>query len=365
MTQPLVLSNHGLRHSGGIERYLLTLVDALHAQGHFPTVVAHKFDMDIPEYGWVEPVRIRTLGLGGALRDRWFDWRLRRLKAQRGWFPVIALSQTAAADMAICGGTHPGFLAAVGQEARWKDKLAIELERRHLQHAAVVIAHSNFMAQQVQQFYGVPNDKIQVLHPPVDTTRFHPVDADQRQALRKKLGLPVDRCVFLLASTGHARKGLDLLVQALGHSDLPVTLVVAGRPVDMQAPNLRYLGYRNDMEDVYRAVDCTAMASRYEPFGLVGVETVLCGTPLLGAEGMGCMEVLQGDGVLPFRLDVSADHASSLKSAIEQALERWRAGRLHVADPMAALRYDPSAQAHVALLLDWVARLRHHRSKAS
>ena len=48
MTAPLVLSNHGLRHSGGIERYLLTLVDALHAQGIRPTVVARRFDRTLP-----------------------------------------------------------------------------------------------------------------------------------------------------------------------------------------------------------------------------------------------------------------------------------------------------------------------------
>jgi glycosyltransferase involved in cell wall biosynthesis len=358
MTPPIVLSNHGLRHSGGIERYLLTLVDALHARDLRPIVVAHKFDTNLPEYAWVDPVHIRTWGLGGAWRDRWFDARLRRLKARHGWYPVVALSQTSVADIAICGGTHPGYLAAIGRTPTWKDRLAIALERRHLEHAAVVIAHSALMARQVQAFYGINPSKVEVLYPPVDTQRFRPVVAEQRQQLRVQLGLPHDRCVFLLASTGHARKGLDLLVRALGHSDLPVSLVVAGRPVDVQAPNLRYLGYRSDIEDVYRAVDCTVMASRYEPFGLVGVETVLCGTPLIGAEGMGCMEVLQGDGVLPFNLDAPSGQADSLDQAIAQALARWREGRLTVADPMAALRYDPSPEAHVQALLQWVGKLR-------
>ena len=79
MTDAIVFSNHGLRHSGGIERYLLTLVDALHARGQRPTVAAHRFDRTLPEYGWVDAVHIRTWGLGGALRDGWFDHRLRQL----------------------------------------------------------------------------------------------------------------------------------------------------------------------------------------------------------------------------------------------------------------------------------------------
>jgi glycosyltransferase involved in cell wall biosynthesis len=283
---------------------------------------------------------------------------LRRLKARHAWFPVVALSQTAAADIAICGGTHPGYLLALGQSPSLKDRLAIALERRHLTNASVVVAHSRLMAQQVQQFYGIDPAKVQVLHPPVDAQRFHPVSPVQRQALREKLGLPHDRCVFLLASTGHARKGLDMLVQALGHSDLPVLLVVAGRPVDVQAPNLRYLGYRSDIEDVYRAVDCTAMASRYEPFGLVGVETVLCGTPLMGAQGMGCMEVLQGDAVLPFCVDAPKGQDGCLDQAIAQALTRWRAGQLRVSNPQVALAYDPSTHAHVQALLAIVNQLR-------
>jgi glycosyltransferase involved in cell wall biosynthesis len=360
MPAELVFSNHGLRHSGGIERYLLTLVDALHARGVRPTVVAHAFDRKLPEYGWVDPVWIRTWSLGGPLRDLWFDWRLRRLKRARGWYPLIALSQTAAADIAICGGTHPGFLAAMGRRTRWKDRLAIGLERRHFGGAALVVAHSRLMAEQLSRYHGVKADKVQVLYPPVDAARFHAVDAAQRQALRERLGLPSDRAVFLLASTGHARKGLDLLVDALGHSALPVLLVVAGRPTGLRAPNLRQLGFRTDMEDVYRAVDCTVMASRFEPFGLVGVESVLSGTPLIGEAAMGCMEVIRAPAAIPFCID----QRGSLQGAIDAAMARWRAGTLRVADPLSALGYDPSVDAHLDELLARAAQLRAARPSA-
>jgi len=351
---PLVLANHGLRHSGGIERYLLTLVDALHARAIRPTVVARRFERSLPEYGWVDPVAVPTFGLPAVLRDRWFSRRLVALKRRHGWYPVIGLNQTRASDIAICGSTHPGWLAASGRAPDWRDRMASALEHDHFNGAAVVIAHSRLMARQLVQHHGVAADRIEVLHPPVDTRRFHPVSAEQRRALRRALGLPPDRLVFLLASTGHARKGLDLLVRALGHSTEPVLLVVAGRPVEVRAPNLRWLGYRSDIEDVYRAVDCTVMASRFEPFGLVGVESVLCGTPLVGARGMGCLEVIGGDALLPF----DAGDAASLDAAIAQALGRWRAGRLALADPRAALRYDPSVDAHLDALLGWVARLR-------
>lgn len=307
-------------------------------------------------------MHVRTWGLGGPLRDRCFNAQLLKLKRRHRWFPVIALSQTAAADIAICGGTHPGFLAAMEREPGWKDRLAIALERQHLQSARWVVAHSGLMASQVHQYYGVDRSRIKVFYPPVDTQRFSPVTSEQRLALKKKLGLPEDRCVFLLASTGHARKGLDLLVQALGHSELPVQLVVVGRPVDVEAPNLTYLGYRSDIEDVYRAVDCTVMASRYEPFGLVGVETVLCGTPLLGAEGMGCMEVLQDDAVVPFNLVTHAG-PGSLDNGIANMLQRWRSGVARVTQPLASLSYDPSVESHLSVLEGLVQQMLQERQE--
>ena len=212
---PPVLCNHGLRHSGGIERYLTTLVQELHRRGIRPTVVAKRFDTTLAEYGWVDAVPVSMFGVPGPLRDFWFDRRLRALKRERHWFPLVALNQTAAADIAVCGSTHPGHLASLGRTAGWLDRRKIALERRHLHNARVVVAHSRLLAAQVQRYHGVAPEKIVVLHPPVDVQRFHPVDAARRAELRRRLGLPADRAVFLLASTGHARKGLDLALRAL------------------------------------------------------------------------------------------------------------------------------------------------------
>ena len=78
-------------------------------------MVTKRFDRTLPAYNWVNPVRVSTWGLPANLRDAWFDNRLRVLKRQRDWFPLIALNQTSAADIVISGSNHPAFLAAVGQ----------------------------------------------------------------------------------------------------------------------------------------------------------------------------------------------------------------------------------------------------------
>lgn len=348
----LAISNHGLRASGGIERYALTVVRGLHALGVRPTVIAKAFDSALPEYGWVEPLRVNVAWLPGKLRDLAFDRRIRTLKRKHQLFPLIACNQTGAADIAICGSTHPGFLAAMEQRRRLSDGWKISLEHAHLTNARVIVAHSQRMADEVQRFHGIAADKIRLLYPPVDGERFSSVTEAERARLRAELGLREDRTTFLLASTGHKRKGLALLVDFFRATSLPVELVVAGRPLpaEAQAPNIRSLGYRRDIENVYRAVDFTVMASRYEPFGLVGVESVLCGTPVLCAQGVGCAEVLQPPAHLPFSLDATSG-VGSFAAAVEQAVASRRAGAHRVADPSASLGYDPSVEAHVRALL--------------
>ncbi len=344
----LALTNHALRAGGGIERYALTLVRGFHARGVRPVMIAKAFDTALDEYRWVEPIAVPVGALPGKLRDAWFDWRLRRLKRRHHLFPVIACNQTGAADIGICGGTHPGFLAAMDQRARPSDRLKIATERAHLEASRIVVAHSQLMADEAARHYGIAPSKIRLLYPPVDGERFCPVDESRRAELRRALGLPADRAVFLLASTGHRRKGLDLLAEFFERSTLPVCLAVAGRPTGRpDSPRLRSLGYRRDIEDVYRAVDFTVLASRYEPFGLVGVESVLCGTPVLVADNVGCAEVIRAPAALTFALDDPA----SLARAVEEAVARWSEGRARLAEPRAALGYDPSVAVHVEALL--------------
>jgi glycosyltransferase involved in cell wall biosynthesis len=345
--EKLAVSNHGLRASGGIERYAMTLVRGLHERGVRPVLIAKAFDTSLPEYGWVTPVHTSVKAAPGKLRDLFFDWRIGRVKRRLGLFPLIGCNQTRWSDIAICGGTHPGFLAAMGQRATLNDRWKIGLERAHFENAQVIVAHSARMRDEVVRHYGIDPRKITLLYPPIDGARFSRVAPAERQALRAALGLPDDRAVFLLASTGHKRKGLDRLVEFFARTELPVTLVVAGRAMQGTARNVRHLGYRSDIENVYRAVDYTIVASHYEPFGLVGVESVLCGTPVLLAGNVGCGEVIREPGKIVFDRLAPA----SLEAAVAHAVGRWQAATHRLDRPDAQLAYDPSIEVHVAALL--------------
>ncbi|WP_085315626.1 glycosyltransferase family 4 protein [Derxia lacustris] len=341
------ISCNALRPSGGFERYAMDLVRALARRGEVPWFFARKFDTSVPEYALVHPVRIAP-PVPGKLRDVFYSRSLVRHKAQLGLDAVIGCNRTRGADLAICGGTHRGYLRAEGRFGTPSDWLQARLEQQHYDGARYVVAHSRLMATELRTLYGVADDRLRVLHPPVDTRLFAPPAPAERAELRRELGWRDDQVVFLFPSSSHKRKGLPLLRAFFEHTELPVLLAVVGRDVDRPGRNLASLGYRRDIEKLYRAADYSLLASTYEPFGLVGIESVLCGTPTVLASNIACTEVLDDDACLTFD---RADPAS-LAAVIASAVERARAGRHRLADPARHfVDYDPDIDRHLAALL--------------
>jgi glycosyltransferase involved in cell wall biosynthesis len=350
------LSSNALKHSGGLERYAMDLVRGFAAAGVELAFFARRFDMSVPESRMVEPHRINVSFLPGKLRDRWFSWRLRRARRAAKVDVLIGCNRVDSSEIAICGGTHLGFLRATGRAQKRSDSWQIALERSQYEQAKVIVAHSQLMHDELRELYGVPEAKISVLYPPVDGTRFTPVDAGARAALRRKFGFADHEIVLLFPSSSHERKGLPLIEAALRESTLPVVLAVAGRPPSRTSERVRYIGYVKDIEDGYRAADFTILASKYEPFGLVGVESVMCGTPVIFPSSIGCCDAIAEHAKFVFTPDDAAD----LRDTLERAVE----GRLTGAAPQqsalarAAVLYDASVAGHVDALLRLATRIR-------
>src|ERR1700761_7927510 len=316
----LGLSSNALQHSGGLERYAMDLVRGLAALGVEPAFFARRVDASLPECKLVEPHRINVSFLPGKLRDRWFSWRLRRARRAAKVDVLIGCNPGDSSEIASCGGTHLGFLRATGRVQKRSDTWQIALERKQYEQASFVVAHSNLMRDELRELYGVAEAKVRVLYPPVDGARFKPVDSEQRGALRRKFGFADHEIVLLFPSSSHERKGLPLIEAALRDTSLPVVLAVAGRPPARTSERIRYIGYVKDIEDGYRAADFTILASKYEPFGLVGVESVMCGTPVIFPSSIGCCDAIAEHAKFVFAPDDEADLRSTLARAVEARL---------------------------------------------
>lgn len=315
------ISCHALKHSGGIERYAMDLVHGLHGAGIKPVFFAKKFDTSLTEYSLVDSCMISTRWLPQKLRDHFFSYQLKKKKAQYGVDKLISCNRVSSSDIAICGGTHIGFLRAMGRAAGLMDHLQTRLEKKQYASAEHIIAHSRLMVDELRNDYGICEEKISLLYPPVDTTRFTVVNTEKRCALREKFQFQKDKVVFLFPSSSHKRKGFPLLADFFRKTNLPVILAVVGRPIKSDSPNIRYLGFRKDIEECYQAADFTILASHYEPFGLVGIESVLCGTPVVMAENIGCLEILSDSAKLTFNSRDPASLATAVATAAWNAAQ--------------------------------------------
>ncbi|QGZ54201.1 glycosyltransferase family 4 protein [Paraburkholderia acidiphila] len=343
----IALTAQALKNGGGAERYTRDVIAGFHRLGLRPTLFAREIDRSMPEAAWVEQRPLNVRWAPRKLRNHAFDWRLKQQLKRHRPACVFAINHSTQADVALCGGTHPGSLEAARRAIRRSDAWQIELERRVYSHARRIVAHSQLMSRELQRFYGVSAERIDVLYPPVDVARFRVRSAAERAQLREKFGLPDDRVVFVFSSTSHERKGYALLEAFFAQTTLPVLLVVAGRPVPKTGETIRYAGYCKEIEELFAAADFTVVASEYEPFGLVAVESVMCGTPLVIADNVGAAETVVGDAKIEF----SRQRPGSFEQAIETAVARARGGNGRIADPLGTLVYDPCVDAHCAALL--------------
>ncbi len=344
----LGISANALRLSGGLERYAMDLVRGLAEVGFTgsrkPAFFARKIDASLPEAQLVEAHRIKVGLLPGKFRDAWFSWALRRARRKAQVDVLIGCNRVESSEIAICGGTHIGFLKATGRREKQSDSRQIALEKRQYRAARVIVAHSKLMRDELRALYGIDEQKIRVLYPPVDSRRFSPVDAPTRAQLRKQFNFADDEIVLLFPSSSHVRKGLPLIEKALAGTTLPVVVAVAGRAPEKPSARVRYIGYAKNIEDCYRAADFTILASTYEPFGLVGVESVMCGTPVIFPQSIGCCDAIADHAKHIFRPGDAAD----LRRVIEQAVQTPRSR-----EPISreAILYDADVSVHVAELL--------------
>ena len=188
-------------------------------------------------------------------------------------------------------------------------------EKKAFRQAKAAVAVSQRVKQELLGI-GVANNRIRVILCGVDLQEFSPGAAD-----RRKLGLPEQRPLALFVGDIRTnRKNLDTVLQALAQvPDLHLVVVgTAGTTqISPYPPLAAQLGlservsfWENEypVSEVMRAVDLLVFPSRYEPFGLVVIEAMASGLPIITATTTGASELVTPECgvVLPDSEDVNA-----------------------------------------------------------
>jgi glycosyltransferase involved in cell wall biosynthesis len=211
--------------------------------------------------------------------------------------------------------------------------------RRAVRRAGAVICCSEFIRGQFLGLLDYPARRVFVVHNGVDLERFKPGD---RESVRVRLGLPVEGTIVLFAGQVNEAKGLLHLVRACRvlAEDHDFQLLVAGSSslwegagmastwmayeekvaTEAAGINATFLGKiaYGVMPLVYQAADVFVCPSVWdEPFGMVALEAMACGLPVIASRTGGLPEFIS-DRVSGFL--VPAADVEALASRVELLL---------------------------------------------
>lgn len=228
----------------------------------------------------------------------------------------------------------------------------IKGENRAITIADKIIASTSTEKDQLEHLYGAAPDKIEIIPPGVDLSHFYPIPPDEA---KEYVGVPLEKRLLLFVGRIEPLKGIQTLLRAIsflhdnGGVEKNLCLsVIGGDLVEIDGTEceemhiLRQLRDEYGLQDMvtflgkqsqdslpyyYSAAEMVIMPSHYESFGMVALESMACGTPVIASHVGGLIHLVE-DGVTGYHVPV--DNHIALSEVISGLLEnkalRYRMG---------------------------------------
>ncbi|MFH1080770.1 MAG: glycosyltransferase family 4 protein [Pseudomonadota bacterium] len=181
------------------------------------------------------------------------------------------------------------------------------IEKKVLNDADLIVVLSQYTCDKLFNIYGVPVEKIAVIPGGIDLVRFHP-PADKK-AITKRLHLPQEKTSLPTVRNLVARMGIENLIRAMqdivksvpnivliigGTGPLKDDLAMLSRRLNLDH-HIHFAGFIPEaaLPEHYQAADLFVLPTvELEGFGLVTLEALASGTPVLGTPVGGTQEIL-------------------------------------------------------------------------
>lgn len=273
-------------------------------------------------------------------------------KGNRLFFVADTIAGSVSKDELILGHIN---LAVTGVLYKWlrpKGKLTVichgievfepvsGIKKKLLQQADRILAVSNYTRQQLMEQQGLPAEKITVFPNTLDPYFDLPQEFEKPAYLQQRYGIKNnEQIIFTLTrlNSNEGYKGYDKIVKTLlllKQKGIAFKYLLAGKADEGEQQRMQALiaelglekevlmtGFIPDEEvtDHYMLADVFAMPSKGEGFGIVYLEAMACGLPVIAGNKDGSTEALQF-GKLGTLID--PDNEEQLLQALEHVLQQ-------------------------------------------
>jgi D-inositol-3-phosphate glycosyltransferase len=229
-------------------------------------------------------------------------------------------------------------------ESEMEPPLRIESEKRLVSLAKRIVIATPAEKEQLISLYGADEHKFAVIPPGVDTTHFYPIPEDEARSV---IGVPSGNCMILFVGRIEPLKGIETLLRAIAlllqteeiNECNYYLAIIGGEPdgngeePDSEMGRLQNLSRELGIHDVviflgkrsqdtlpyyYSAAQVVVVPSYYESFGMVALEAMACGTPVIASQ-VGGLAYLVRDGKTGYV--VPEGNPEALKQALKKLIE--------------------------------------------
>ncbi len=250
-------------------------------------------------------------------------WKPDVIHAMHLWVTTYAATKTRVPTVATAHGTDlMGF-------QRYPDWQELALEGVGRSKAVIAISHQ--VADDAMDLYAIPETKIRLIMNGFDESVFHPMALDRKDVLRA-FGIEPPPALIIFVGKLARFKGVDVLLDAAAvyEAALPgvMTLIIGdgelhdellSQAESLQLKHVRFMGQHPQAEiaRLLNVADVSVVPSRVEPFGLVAVEALACGTPVIATDAGGLVDFV--DDRVGWLVDVG--DAGQLARAVIESIE--------------------------------------------
>lgn len=344
---------------GGIARVVHDLSKRLIKDGHEVTVVTYK-EGNVPDYENDKGVNVYRVNNYMINPNNFIDWIMQlnfnmlakatEIINKEGPFDVIhahdwlvAYAAKSLKDsfgipiVSTIHATEAGRNSGIHDETQ---RYINDTEWMLTYESTEVIVNSNYMKNELQRLFGLPFEKINVVPNGVNLNLYSGVERDYE--FRRKYAADNEKIILFVGRLVY-EKGIQNLIAAMPkvlNSYHDAKLIVAGKGGMMDelkaqvnsmgiSNKVYFTGYLNskDVTKMYKCADVAVFPSTYEPFGIVALEGMLSGTPVVVSDIGGLNEIVE------HRVNGMKSYAGNPNS---------------LADSILSLLFDPALCASVA-----------------